>query len=216
MLVDVVGSRKVLDFRSKRDTVLSELSARHADSGMVLAPYAVTAWDEFQNILGRVTAAPEVIFDLRRGFQPLELRIAVGVGRITSKPSEGEPLNVAASGEAFERARQGMDELNGRHKYRLLTAFRSGEEDLDQALNLIYGLHDTLLQRTTARQWKTLRAVERTGSQESAAHELNVETSTVSRNLQRGYYWQMKDTCSTVSRILESVSRRLHVNVQPS
>jgi hypothetical protein len=87
-------------------------------------------------------------------------------------------------------------------KYRRLSQFVTGNEDRDSLLNLIYGLHDTLVQQVTERQWETIGATLLLGNQEEVAARLGVQPSTVTRNLKRGHYWQMRETATMVSALL--------------
>ncbi|MEM9314888.1 MAG: hypothetical protein AAGA95_09690, partial [Pseudomonadota bacterium] len=112
-------------------------------------------------------------------------------------------INVALGGQAFERARDALESLTAsRSKYRRMTRFRTGDEGLDQLLDLVYGLHDSLVQDTTVRQWETIGPALRGVSQDEIAELLNVGPSTVSRNLHRGGYWQMRETADVVASIL--------------
>ena len=96
---DVVGSRKIESFRPKRDRRLSAVSRFHLAQKLILSPYTITAWDEFQVILREPEYAPRVIFDLRRLFYPFELWIAVGIGSV-SEPNR-IPVNQYAGGQAL-------------------------------------------------------------------------------------------------------------------
>lgn len=231
ILADIVESRSIEALREVRDTRLEVASRAHREEGWTRHAYAVTAGDEFQNIVPMPHHVPRLVFDLRRRFRPHELRVAIGVGRVDSLPAEDEPVNVAGSGEAFERARAAMDsfeperDIPARHriaramvarKYRYLTAFRSGDPELDRAVNIIYRLWDTLLQRVTDRQWQTISAYVETeprrfsmgpaaltGRQDRAAELLGVDASTFSRNLARGGYWQSLDAIGALTEMLE-------------
>jgi hypothetical protein len=210
LLADIVHSREIQDFREWRDRRLDDLSRLHREENLISVDYAVTAWDEFQTLLPRTPVIPRIVRELRMAFYPRELRVAVGFGSIDSLPENKEPLNLAATGEAFERARAALDRMKGgSQKYRFLTSFFTGSEDLDLVLNLVYRLHDSLVDSNTERQWQTIAALEqvkrseRANQLEQAAAHLGVSESTVSRNLQRGHYWQMLETEQTLSRWLE-------------
>lgn len=200
LLADIVESRSISRLRPFRDRKLELISTSHLTDGIVETPYAVTAGDEFQNILVGPAKVPRAVFELRRHFQPADLWIAVGIGTVRSVPRGDEPVNVAGMGEAFEYARKAMKELKHRktHKYRYLTMIRSTDGFSDQLINLVYRLHDTLLQRITDRQWETIRVQSETKSQDQTAFELGLDESTVSRNLRRGFYWQIEDTVNTL------------------
>lgn len=211
ILADVVQSRTVEDFKALRDERLSGASAAHRARGWVVADHAVTAGDEFQNIVAQVRYLPRLVFDLRRRFRPLELRIAIGIGGIDTLPAVGEPVNVGGTGEAFVHARAAMDGLRGMsghgaegRKYPVFTAQRSHRLDVDTAVNAIYRLLDSLMQRTTARQWQTIDAYEQYGRLDRAADALGIDESTASRNLSRASYWQLRDAVSALEEILEN------------
>lgn len=200
---DVVDSRKIASFRSNRDRKLKQLSRLHLKRKLILSPYAVTAWDEFQVILSKPEHTSRVIFDLRRLFFPFQLWIAVGMGAATG--TRRQPINIYAGGEAFERARLAADRLKSESpKYRILTDFESGNKILDTIANTIYHLQDSFLEGITAKQWATINMQLETRSQDLTAKRLSVDTSTVSRNLKRGYYWQLVETVEAMERILKS------------
>lgn len=203
LLVDVVGSSTLEDFVAGRDRRIGQLNERHQAEDLIVAPYTVTAWDEFQSVLWRLETIPPILLDIRRIFAPWEVYVAIGIGEVSGDRSR-KPINEALSGAGFERARQAMDALKSSRgdKYRRLTRFRSDAPERDALLDLLYGLHDSLLQQITPRQWETISAALELDNQEDVAARLHVQPSTVTRNLKRGHFWQLKDTVETVSALL--------------
>ena len=200
---DIVDSRRIEDFRRKRDQKLRRISRLHIEKKLVLSEYAVTAWDEFEGILSRPTDVPAVILDLRRHFHPFELWIAVGFGNVTE--AHRKPVNIFAGGEAFERARAAMNTLKaGRSKTGVLTSFVTGDEMFDLIGNTVYQLHDSLLQRISATQWQTINVLMETSDQERAAKKLGRDKSTISRNLRRGFWWQIQESRIAMERIINA------------
>ena len=190
---------------SIRDRKLSLASSGHLSLGLIQAPYAVTVWDEFQTLTGRPSDVPRIIFDLRRLFQPLSLWIGVGIGEVTGlrAATRGRPLSDVAGGEAFLRARESIDRVKDNPvKYQRHTGFTSGNPANDALLSHLYGLHDTLLDQVTPRQWQTINTVFDGHNQDQAAQTLGVSASTVSRNLRRAGYWQMRETLEMATRLL--------------
>jgi hypothetical protein len=199
---DVVGSRKIDSFSDQRDFKLNAVSKLHLEKRLILSPYAVTAWDEFQVIIAKPEHTPRVIFDLRRLLFPFALRIAVGMGAATG--ADRQPINRYAGGEAFERARVAADRLRSESpKYRVFTSFESGNEKFDTIANTIYRLQDSLIERRTAKQWAAVNMYLETGSLEITAERLRVDSSTVSRSLKRGYYWHQIETVGAMERIVK-------------
>jgi len=200
---DIVGSRRIEDFRRKRDQRLHRVSRLHVEKKWVLSEYAVTAWDEFEGILAQPTNIPAVIVDLRRYFHPLELWIGIGVGEVTEPYKK--PVNLFAGGEAFERAREALNRLKARpRKTKILTAFETGNKTFDLIAHTIYNLHDTLLENISAKQWQTIDVRMETKSQDVTARRLKLNESTVSRNLRRGFWWQIQETRQAMEQIIDA------------
>jgi hypothetical protein len=200
---DVVGSRQIGDFRRKRDRKLRRISASHLQKKWILSEYAITAWDEFEGILSSPTEAPAAILDLRRHFQPLELRIGIGIGEVTEP--KRKPVNVFAAGEAFLRAREAINHLKGkRNKTGTLTSFVTGQQMFDLIANTIYQLHDSLLESISARQWQTIDVLMQTTAQDRAAKKLRLNKSTVSRNLRRASWRQIEGTQKAMPQIIKA------------
>lgn len=213
LMADVVGSTDAADFVRGRDRRLGELSARHREDGRIRADYTVTAWDEFQTFLWDGRHLPRIILELREVFAPWQLRIGIGQGDISGWRSR-RPINLALGGIAFERAREALTGLTSSGgKYPHFTRFHTGNAERDDLLNLIYGLHETLVDGITARQWETIAHALRGISQEEIGRLLGVAPSTVSRTLHRGHFWQLQETVQTVTGLL-GTSGALHENVQ--
>jgi hypothetical protein len=198
---DIMGSRQIEGFQHKRDQKLRRVSALHVGSKLILSEYAITAWDEFEAILSKPVHLPAVILDLRRQFHPFELWIGIGIGKVTGPYRT--PVNKFAGGEAFERAREAVNSLKAKpSKIGVLTSFVSGIEMFDLIANTVYHLHDTLLRSVSTKQWETINAQITANRQDLTAKRLRLNESTVSRNLRRGFWWQIKETQQTMERVI--------------
>jgi hypothetical protein len=204
LIADVVASSTRADVRALLGKKLAAASKRHLDQKLIRLPYSVTAGDEFQTVAGELPSLPALLLDLRSLLQPLSLRLGIGIGRISGRIQP--PVN-RLSGEAFQFARRAIESIKGGRlfKFEVLTAFASRNESFDRTINLIYGLHDTLVLKITVKQWEAIGTMEGLTPAESgsilgrpklgqAARRLQRDTSTVSRNLKRGYYWQLAET----------------------
>lgn len=201
LIADVVESRSHSHLRSSLNEKLRIASIAQLDDKLIRVPYAVTAGDEFQTIAPRADSIPKLILDLRRRLQPLQLRIGIGIGTIQGPIRP--PVNRIA-GQAFEFARAAINQIKETRKYPTLTAFRSYNPEFDEIANLVYGLHDTLLRQISAKQWETIAVYLIKNRVDYTAKALSIDISTASRNLKRGYFWQIEHT--TV--VMESVLRR--------
>jgi hypothetical protein len=191
LIADVVASRSTADLRSRLNEKLRMASIAQLDEQLIRLPYAITAGDEFQVVSARLERIPKLILDLRRRLLPFRLRIGIGIGMIDGQIRP--PVN-RIGGEAFENARKAIVKIKAQRKYPTLTILHSNKESFDRVANLIYGLHDTLMRRTTAKQWETIAVYLIKNRVDFTAKALKIDRSTASRNLRRGFFWQMEET----------------------
>lgn len=202
LIADVMASSARTNVRSLLAKKLAAVSESHLRRKLIRLPYAVTAGDEFQTITGALPSLPTLLLDLRAALRPFSLRLGVGIGEVSDRIQP--PVN-RLTGEAFQFARWAIDNVkaNGLFKFEVLTAFASHNEPFNQTINLLYGLHDTLLLQTTAKQWEAIRQFLDRPSLEQSAKRLKLDVSTVSRNLKRGYYWQLAETAKVAGAFIE-------------
>jgi hypothetical protein len=211
LIADIVESRSRAHLRSSLSERLRIASIAQMGAKLIRIPYAVTAGDEFQTIAARVDSIPKLILDLRRRLNPLQLRIGVGLGEIEGPIRS--PVNRMA-GQAFEFARAAISEIKETRKYPTLTAFRSHRAEFDEIANLVYGLHDTLLRQITTKQWETIATYLIKNRVDYTAKALSIDISTASRNLKRGYFWQIEHTAVVMEGVIRRTFQRLHDHVQ--
>jgi SatD family (SatD) len=193
LIADVMESRARGDLRGMLGKKLAAISKRHLRRKLIQLPYSVTAGDEFQTVTRDLPSVPTLIAELRTFLRPLSLRIGVGFGSVSGRIQE--PVN-RLGGEAFQSARAAIENIKAGNlfKFTTLTAFVSRQEHFNKTINLIYGLNDTLVLKISARQWQTIQEFLDKPTLEKTAKRLKLDDSTVSRNLKRGYYWQISET----------------------
>ncbi len=206
LIADVVASSAQRSLRARLGATLAAASQSHVHRKWVALPYSVTAGDEFQAVTANLRALPQLILDLRRLFQPLSLRIGVGIGHVADRIQP--PVN-RLGGEAFYFARKAIGTIKsgGPFKFDTLTLFSSRNDSFNETINLIYGLNDTLLAGVTVKQWNTISAFSRTPELAKTSRRLRLDASTVSRNLKRGYYWQLTSAAQALESLIERTFR---------
>jgi len=208
---DVVGSSRNQDLRSVLGAKLRLVTVAHLDEKRIRLPYAVTAGDEFQTVANDLRQIPGLLFDLRRRMRPLQLRIGIGIGRISGQLRP--PVN-QLGGQAFEFARTAIGETKeGRLHSGRVTRFRSQNEEFDLVANLIYNLHDALVGNLSEKQWRTVDAYLAKGRVDLAAKALRINASTASRNLSRSHLWQTLEMMDSMKKIIGSHFHRMHDSV---
>jgi SatD family (SatD) len=202
LIADVMESSSRAGLRTLLGAKIALASRRHLRRKFIKLPYSVTAGDEFQTVVAIPQSLPGMLLELRTLFRPLSLRIGIGFGTISDRVQA--PVN-RLGGEAFLRARQSLDSLkSGRVlHFDSLTAFSTHDQQFDSTMNLLYGLHDTLVLKVRKKQWEAIAAFLEEGTLERAAKRLKLDASTVSRNLKRGYYWQLLDTVAVAGELIK-------------
>jgi hypothetical protein len=202
LIADVVGSRTRRDLRAVLGQRLELASRAHLRGKYIRLPYAITAGDEFQTIVRSYERLPELIFDLRERVWPLRLRVGIGIGRVPGRLRG--PVN-RLGGEAFQFARtalEGVKRGEG-NKFKVLTGFKTKDAVFDSTANLIYGLQDTLLLKITEKQWETIAVFRKKRRLQATAKAMGLDVSTVSRNLKRGYFWQVEEAMKGMRILIE-------------
>ena len=202
LIADVVASSARKNMRAQLEKKLAAASEKHLKQKLIRFPYTITAGDEFQTIAAKLASVPALLLDLRASLWPLPLRIGVGIGQVADRLQP--PVN-RLTGPAFQFARRGIDNVKASSlfKFETLTAFASDNEPFNQTINLLYGLHDTLVSHVTAKQWETIRQFLDQPTLEPTAKRMKLDRSTVSRNLKRGYYWQLSETAKAAGAFIE-------------
>ncbi len=214
IIADVVNSREFDDFAARRDQALQVLQQLHNNQGLTASDYAITAWDEFQVLLSKPQALPQVLWDLQREFYPLRLRLGIGCGTVLWARRQRNAVNEAASGQAFILARTALEAISdqARGSSRSEIEVRWHEQDLQHALNASMRLLDVLLADITAAQWQVITAYEHFARQDAVAAALGKTPSTISRTLRSANYWEIKASLDDLRRLL-SLRAQHHLDV---
>jgi SatD family (SatD) len=202
LIADVMESSSRKSIRSLLGKRLAFASRRHLRRKLIQLPYAVTAGDEFQTITRNLQGIPALILDLRAMLRPLSLRVGIGIGEVSDRIQA--PVN-RLGGAAFQSARRAIEsiKLSNRFRFEVLTAFEFPDASLNTTMNLLYGLHDTLVLKIRTKQWATICEFLDQRTLEQTARRLHLDVSTVSRNLKRGYYWQLVETAKVAGELIE-------------
>src|ERR1700722_15918410 len=200
LIADVVGSKTRRNLRAVLGQRLETASRTHLRGKYIRLPYAITAGDEFQTIVRSYARLPGLIFGLGGGRGALGM--GIGIGRVPGRVRA--PVN-RLGGEAFQFARtalKGVKKGEG-NKFKVLTGFKTKDAVFDSTANLIYALQDTLLLKITEKQWQTIAAFRKKRRLQTTAKAMGLDMSTVSRNLKRGYFWQVEQTMKGMKILME-------------
>jgi hypothetical protein len=107
---DVVQSRQLEPEQRARvqadlDGLMSRINDRYRDA--VLADFLITLGDEFQGLVRRPEAIPDIVQDLREQLPRTRFRIAVSFGQLTTPL---KPVALGTDGPAWHAARALLDD----------------------------------------------------------------------------------------------------------
>ena len=185
LTADVIDSRR-------QEAVVAEKKAklRELTDDNLMTPFTFSRGDEIQTVLAGVLSSPALIRKLRYYCLPLQLRVGVGIGLITSGLEATSSWEM--NGPSFHRARQALDEIKqGRHWQ---TRLVSGDPGLDQMVNTLFVLYDVIQSRWTPSQWEGVMLYEATGSYKEAAKLLGVAFQNVEKRCRAARWWALRET----------------------
>lgn len=185
LTADVIASRTQEAVVAAKKTKLQEIS----DANLI-TPFTFSRGDEIQAVLYGALSSPALLRKLRYHCLPLQLRIGIGIGRITS--GLGATSSWEMNGPAFHRARQALDELKQNRHWR--TRLVSGDPGLDHIINTMFTLYDVNQSRWTLPQWEGVMLYEEAGTYQEAASRLGVAFQNVEKRCRAARWWALRET----------------------
>ena len=208
---DIKGSRKLhnrFEVQECLKSTLQDVNTRFADD--IAANFTITLGDEFQGLLNSGKNIMELFFTIERKMYPVEFRLALGLGTITTKINP--QLAIGADGPAFHRARAAIDQLkkNEQKKQTALSdtriALDSKNQQIEDLLNTIFILLTAIKASWSKRQRETIWNIQEHGdSQTKVATRLGISQVSVQRNLANGHYYSYKEAVNSVNQVLGNI-----------
>ena len=172
---DFIGSRKYENFNK----ILKDKLRKIEYPENMLTPFSLSRGDEIQAIFQGKLNFPAFIRQVRYIFRPMEIRFGIGFGKINDindikNISDSWTLN----GPAFHYARESLELLENSKKFK--TSFMSNNQ-IDEAINTILFLIDTIQANWTEAQWEAIYYYEKLGTYKKAAEVLNIALQNVGK-----------------------------------
>lgn len=185
---DVIGSTK----NKKYNNYLEEnnlffddaLKSKVEDINIegIFSEISISHGDEIQVVIKDLSKLPKAIRHLRYGCLPFELRVGIGIGEISYFANSKEPRDM--NGVAFHLARTAIEEINNKKNIstRILSQKSKKKESNNIiAINTIYSLVDSILNKWKEKQWESIHTYEKRKTYELAAETLGVTKQNVSK-----------------------------------
>jgi SatD family (SatD) len=209
LTADIIGSRKYNPrLRKQVDSVLyrsfEDLNRRYVGAVHKKLAFRVTAGDEFQCVLVEVPSAFDVLTYLRAsvaisGIEPtITFRASIGVGE-TSIRGKSNPYE--EDGEAFVRAREGLNELDKRRQG--WTTITTGNAEADRAINVVLLLTDRLQRNWTIPQWEAIKWSTLGFTRQRISTKVRIAHQNVTKRLAAAGWYEFRQASEFLRETLE-------------
>lgn len=183
VICDIIKSRSLKRRAEAQDAIdlaLREINQRYRE--FLAIPFQFTLGDEFQGVLRDHSKAPLIAARFREEIAPLKIRVAIGIGAITTALSDDIRK---VDGPAFYAARDAMRDLlsterDGLKQRRRLTALRT-EAGRDEVVDTVFTLYDTIISGRTEKQWWVAKAYDQAGSVTRASEIFGTTVQNISK-----------------------------------
>ncbi len=200
LTADIIGSRKLKDqgfSRNQIEKAISQLNT--AREAFIVSKFCLLRGDEIQGVVFPPREAIVMVRYLRFYLRPVQIRVGIGIGDITTEIDKNNPWNM--DGSSFHRAREALEEIKlSRHP---ATFINSLEEDFDYNLNVILALMDVISNRWTDGQWEAIHAYEQMGTYQKASQVLKVRPQNVAKRCQSAHWKVFSEAEKHIQKLID-------------
>ncbi len=200
LTADIIGSRKLKDqgfSRNQIEKAISQLNT--AREAFIVSKFCLLRGDEIQGVVFPPREAIVMVRYLRFYLRPVQIRVGIGIGDITTEIDKNNPWNM--DGSSFHRAREALEKIKP-SRYPA-TFINSLEEDFDYNLNVILALMDVISNRWTDGQWEAIHAYEQMGTYQKASQVLKVRPQNVAKRCQSAHWKVFSEAEKHVQKLID-------------
>lgn len=201
LTADIIGSRKLKDRGFSREQIeqaISELNI--ARKTFIASKFCLLRGDEIQGVVFPPQKAIMMVRYLRFYIRPVQVRVGIGIGDITTEIDRNNPWNM--DGSSFHRARKALEEI--KISRQPATFINSLEENFDYNLNVILALMDVISNRWTDGQWEAIHTYEQMGTYQKAAQVLKVRPQNVAKRCQAAHWRVFSEAEKHIHNLISS------------
>lgn len=205
---DLIQSKKIENrnvFQENLKQIFNNLNKRYKET--IISNFTLTIGDEFQAILKLDKNLMKILDELYL-LIPHEFRIGIGYGEISTQINP--ILSIGSDGEAFWNARAAIEYIyNNNYSGRSNIYFKSEEEDIDEIINTIFLLSETIKNQWTDLQKETFQAMlnediyKENFNQQNLAKKMKISQSSLSKRLSLGNIKIYLHARNQITKILE-------------
>ena len=191
---DIIDSRKYQNLSEELGKRLKQFN----QSPEIAVPFSFFKGDEIQGVLTGFFVYPQLVRQLRYLLLPYKLRIGIGIGTIMGVGTADTSWKM--NGPAFYYAREALE---GTEESRLSrTMLKSEFEFIDQMVNTLYLLIDSIEDRWTDAQWEAIHLYEKWGTYRRAARDLKIALQNVEKRCSAANWRQVREVEGKLSDLI--------------
>jgi len=202
---DIIASREIMERDDLQKRLLLGLDSINSKfSGQLVAPLRFTAGDEVRGLLKDESESYAVIKLLQSAASPHKMRLAVGIGEISTEPLR----DIAAiDGPALHRASSAMQLLKSRKLSHGRTVYYcSGNADRDAMLNGLTFLVSSIKSRWTQSMHEKAELLSSGLTQMELGARLGVSHQAVRQSMVRANYYALVEGERLIESLLSDCS----------
>ncbi len=191
---DVIKSRDYDNVSEILNTALKKI--KYPEN--MITPFQISRGDEIQAVFKNYIPFPKLIRQIRYELLPLEIRFGIGFGEINNEGYQDNSWNM--NGTAFYHARKALKIVDEKRKF--YTQFVSNKK-IDEAINTILYLIDTLEKEWTDAQWEAIYYYEKKGTYKKAATELDIAFQNVEKRCRAAKWKEVDFAENSIEKLLK-------------
>jgi hypothetical protein len=204
---DIVESRTIgnrAEFQRDVATLFAEISKANR---RIVSPYTITLGDEFQALYKSAESLFSDLIEVIRHLYPVKLRIAVGIGSITTVINRQQAIGM--DGPAFHLAREVMDRIKAEDRTLIqLTTEPKSDTIAEELANTGLALLADLSRTWKANSWSILSELLQGRSISSIAGSLSISQRAVYKNIRTNGIQTTLDLCNGIARLMSAETSR--------
>jgi hypothetical protein len=201
---DIIDSKRHRITGKVLETKVRQLNEDMKKRNSGVMPFSSSRGDEFQGVFLIGPEIFDMIRNVRHTFHPVKVRIGLGIGMIEEggQPFKEDPGRSSwdLNGEAFQKARVALDQLNPTKKSRVL--LHSPNSEGNQTFNLVQRLMDTIVGDWSDKQWEAVQLYNQLKSYEAGAKELGISKSSFYQRCSSAKWDILRETENELSHLL--------------
>ncbi|MEX0770240.1 MAG: SatD family protein [Balneolaceae bacterium] len=199
---DIEGSKK-LDLKKRKqtqsslETVFQKLN-READS--IISPYTITLGDEFQVVYHKADDLFKHIWAIMTAIHPVNVRISIGVGEITTKINKDYAMGM--DGSAFHKARKNIEKMR---KEKLLFSVSTDDKRFDRLINSTFRIIGANIRKWNKNRFSILHKYYEGKEVKQIAGEVGLSEVSVYKNIHAGTLDAILDLTDSISESINDM-----------